>query len=378
MSTDTKLAAVNAESYGKTIEMENLVPINNDLEQGNRASGKAIPLKAGGTRTEGLLQRLGCQLTESRNMKVLMRTWEPRIEFILRLMLVATFLEDSFGTITNFSAHAKQVGEEAYLLNWLSETSPGFVCVTSIVALGFGLLAQLIGSICLIMLIKPDVATKVLIGWAIAQPFLYAQLSNLEFIAESLSIIGGLLMLRAHLVSDRARNLVQFLGRVLLPMMYLYYLGHFMYSMFTLEKTSSLGMFISSLSMFVINVLLLVALAICSMLVAAGLKSRVVALLLALVNLIFVFQQHPFFRMIKYQGGEWKYIEDNMSMPHVVLPTDVTPNEIDPEQIYALHKYYFFLGLSTSGALLLLAQYGPGHIAVQKDEAIFPIIRAQD
>ena len=38
--------------------------------------------------------------------------------------------------------------------------------------------------------------------------------------------------------------------------------------------------------------------------------------------------------------------------------------------IFDLHRYYFFQGLSTSGALLLLAQFGPGEIAVQEDEVL--------
>eukprot|EP00593_Proboscia_inermis_P003129 CAMPEP_0171296842 /NCGR_PEP_ID=MMETSP0816-20121228/5577_1 /TAXON_ID=420281 /ORGANISM="Proboscia inermis, Strain CCAP1064/1" /LENGTH=39 /DNA_ID= /DNA_START= /DNA_END= /DNA_ORIENTATION= len=39
-----------------------------------------------------------------------------------------------------------------------------------------------------------------------------------------------------------------------------------------------------------------------------------------------------------------------MSFPNVALPTDVGLSDFEPEQIYNLHWYYFFLGLSTSGA----------------------------
>ena len=47
--------------------------------------------------------------------------------------------------------------------------------------------------------------------------------------------------------------------------------------------------------------------------------------------------------------------------------------------IFDLHRYYFFQGLSTSGALLLLAQFGPGKIAVEENEVILPVMqRAQD
>jgi hypothetical protein len=63
-------------------------------------------------------------------------------------------------------------------------------------------------------------------------------------------------------------------------------------------------------------------------------------------------------------------------MPHVSLPEDVYPGDWDllqiRWQIYDLYRYYFFLGLSNSGALMLLAQFGPGEIAVQKDEIMIP------
>ena len=64
----------------------------------------------------------------------------------------------------------------------------------------------LAASLCLLALVQPDGATKVLIGWAIAQPVMYAQLANVEFVAESLSMVGGLLVLRAHLSEQAERE----------------------------------------------------------------------------------------------------------------------------------------------------------------------------
>jgi hypothetical protein len=55
-------------------------------------------------------------------------------------------------------------------------------------------------------------------------------------------------------------------------------------------------------------------------------------------------------------------------MPHVVLPSDVLPNDLDPEQIYNLHRYYFYMGISTSGALLVLAQFRPGEKAIKRQD----------
>jgi len=298
-------------------------------------------------------------------------------------MLVATFLDDSLRTAMHFSEHTKQVGEQG-CLKWLAAVmSPKLVGVIATVVLAIGLLAQSIGSLHLVALIRPDGATKALIGWAIVQPILYSQLSNVDFVAESLSLVGGLLMLRARLVfkqtSHGAGSRTQLIGRLLLPAMYLYHAGLFLSSAVTLDETNNLAMYVSSLSMFVVNTAVLVGLLISSMLVAAGLKSRLVAVLLALVNLGFVFYQHPFFRFVWLEGGKWKIDEDNMLMPNVALPTDILPGDFDPWQIYDLHRYYFFLGLSTSGALLLLAQFGPGEIAIQKNEVLLPVVtRSQD
>ena len=64
------------------------------------------------------------------------------------------------------------------------------------------------------------------------------------------------------------------------------------------------------------------------------------------------------------------------SMPHVALRDEQQPTS---EEIFELHRYYFFQGLSTSGALLLLAQFGPGEIAVEEDEVLLgDVQRARD
>ena len=136
-----------------------------------------------------------------------------------------------------------------------------------------------------------------------------------------------------------------------------------------------------SRSMFVVDTAVLVVLVLGCALVAAGLKSRTVALALALANLGFVCYQHPFFRFVWREGGEWKYNEAALrsSMPHVALPWDVNPRDFEPWHIVDLHRYYFFQGLSTSGALLLLAQFGPGEIAVEEDEVLLgDVQRARD
>lgn len=325
----------------------------------------------------------GMSLVDKRaSIKLLDRVWGPRLEFVVRLMVVATFLDDSLHTMMHFSDHAKQVGEQG-CLNWFTSfTSSGFVFVIATIALSIGLLAQSLGSICLLALLQPDGATKALIAWTIAQPALYGQLSNIEFVTESLSLVGGLLMLRAHLISEQERHgggaRTRLLGRLLLPAVYLYYAGTFLLTALTPDETTSIAMFLSSLSMFFVYAAVFVGLVIGSALVAAGLRSRSVALLLSLVNLGFVCYRHPFFLYLYRENGEWKVDEDNMPLPHATLPKDVSPSDFDAWEIYDLHRYYFFMGLSTSGALLLLAQFGPGEIAIQKEEVRLPVFKSQE
>jgi len=354
--------------------------------------------------TAGYLQRLMLDIDERVSVKLLIRVWGPRLELVVRLMLVATFLDDSIRMAMHFGQHIEQVGQ-GWCLKWLEAASPKVVSVVAGTLLGMGLLAQSLGSICLLALLRPIVAIKALIGWAMVQPVLYAQLSNFEFMSETISLIGGLLMLHVHLLNQEHRlgqqsselatsnttsntttsptpsslAVTQLLGRLLLPAAYLYRAGLFFSSAFTLDETTSLGAYLSSLSLFVINAAVLLALLASSTLVATGLKSRAVALFLALANLGFVLVQHPFFRFVHRVEGKWEVDEDVIWMPSVALPKGVSPQDFGPWDIYDLHRYYFFLGLSTSGALLLLAQFGPGDIAMQKHEVLLPLVaRARD
>ena len=341
-------------------------------------------------RNEGLFLRCLKPLDELVSLKLLLRVWGPRLAFAVRLILVATFLDDSLRAATHFSEHTKQIREHG-CLQPLAATSSELVGAIAAVALGFGLLAQSLGSISILALVQPDVATKALIGWAIIQPILYAQLANVEFVAESLSLVGGLLILRAHLSEQAAEQRggrrvplgggmlcaldgaacapeasiarTQLLGRLLLPAVYLYH-----------AVTLLLGILRShhSLSMFVFNTAVYACLVVGCILVAAGLRSRTVALSLALVNLLFVCYEHPFFRYVWREGGEWRYDEYRVrrSMPHVAQPKGFSPHDLEAWHIVDLHRYYFFQGLSTTGALLLLAQVGPGEIAVEEDEVL--------
>jgi len=335
-------ALTDSDSKNET-EMSEVIAKSNDLEEGASKAKKQI---------------LMTSIDERFNVKREMRIWGPRLDFVVRLMLVATFIDDSFRMFTNFTDHTKEV--EQFLGHGIAT-----------VALGSGLLAQFFGSCCLLSLIHIDIATKVLIGWVIVQPMLYAQLSNYGFVAESLAVLGGLLLLRAHLVYEQSNDSahIQLLGRLLIPPMYLHYAVLYLSSMMKLDETTGLFNYVSSLSIFFLNMVAFITLLLFVLLVAAGLRSRVVALLLAFINLGIVCYNHRIFRYVYIDNGEWKY-DEKMPVPDVALPEGVSVADFEMWQMYDWHRYYFFLGLSTSGALLLLTQFGPGEIAIQKDEVL--------
>jgi len=322
---------------------------------GNETS--AVVVSSTPKKLESFLQRLILQLDEFVIVKLMMRVWGARLEFIVRLMLLATFFDDTFRTVGQFTQQSRQISNNLGV--WLPAVSNDLVSVIATVVLGLGLIVQWLGSLGVLALIHPDASTKSLILWTILQPILYAQLSNVEYIFQSLSLVGGLLILRSQIVFFNNKNnnttsrtgrdgaaRSHLLGRLLLPAAYLYDAKYFFSYAFTLVETQNLAAYVVSLVAFVLNVISLLGLVLGSVLVvAAGIKSRTIPLLLAIVNLGFVCHQHLSFG-------------STPTMPHVALSKDVPPGDIELWQIYDLHQYYFFLGLSTSGALLLLGQFG--------------------
>lgn len=315
--------------------------------------------------SSGYVQSLMLKIDEHVSVKLLTKVWGPRFEILVRLMLVSIFLEDSIGLATHFNDQVNQ---------------SGYIIVLS------GLLLQLIGSIALLAK-QSKYGCLFLVVWTILQPIFYGQLLNFELVCGSLSIVGGLLLMISHLNEHSSQRkeeeesawdgYTQLFGRMLLPTTYFYSSWVLLSYVFTLDETNSIGSYIAALSKFVVEIALSLVLAVGTLLLAVGLKSRTAALFLAIMNLGFVCYEHPFWSFVRYEGGLWKVNETMMWIPSVVFKN--TEADIDPWIIYELHKYYFFLGISTSGALLLLTQFGPGKIAIQKNEIILPVVqRGQD
>lgn len=304
------------------------------------------------------------------------------VRFALKLMLVATFLEDSLRISTNFSAQANRIAEQ-----WLDGLSPELAGVVAATVLHLGLVVQFLGAMSILSNLYPSVGTKALLSWTVLQPMLYAQYSNTVLMAGSISVIGGLLLL-LPLEGERGvcARTTRVAARWMVPAVSVAAAWSFGVAALYLDETMDLGDYFWWLSVFVANCAAILVLAIGTTLVVLDAKTHPAALVLAIVNLGCAVYQHPWFRyaftgddsewmyshtenpVFRYAftgdvDGMWLYSHTGMSMTDLFLVDD-------PSVLYDLHRYYFFLGLSSSGALLLLAHNRRGATTVATTESI--------
>merc|ERR1712086_1062245 len=111
--------------------------------------------------------------------------------------------------------------------------------------------------------------------------------------------------------------------------MYLHYAFTWLKDALQEEETNTYTQFFKSLSESAFIASIGIGLVIVFGFVAVGLKSRFIASILGLVNIGFVFYQHPFFKYAWREDGEWKY-DENMPVPSVTIaPKNNDPNVID-------------------------------------------------
>jgi len=260
------------------------------LGDGNTSSTNEPGLARAWPSHQWVHQRIMLRVEEQVSVKLLLKVWGPRFEIFTRCMLVTIFLVDSVGMAVHFSEQVGQFGSGSF----------GFFAVT------LGVLVQSIASLGL--LVKPSVGhvwCPLLIGWEVLQPVLYGQLANLEFVCGSLSIVGGLCLLMAHLQKESdseegkssAHNTFQvgteLTGRLLLPSSYTYQAWLYLSMMMVSRDTSGVVDYLLKFSSSVVSAALLVILIIGCLLIAVGLGSRTVALGLAILNIAFVCYEHP-------------------------------------------------------------------------------------
>jgi uncharacterized membrane protein YphA (DoxX/SURF4 family) len=212
-----------------------------------------------------------------------------------------------------------------------------------------------------------------LLGWCLFHPFMYQQQTNWDFVLETATIMGGLLILLSHeqlnaqasaaafaLPGDskppEARkeraNQLQMVGRVFITAIFLYYAFSKVQGYAPRVKISVDNHYIGTP---LIQGLLVVLLLCMSMLVIVGMKSRWCALLLALVMACSAFYMHPF----------WAYVFSKETYRIDGVP-GMDGAEVEAYVMADHQRYFFFQRMSTVGALLLLVVHGPGNFSMDE------------
>ena len=248
---------------------------------------------------------------------------------------------------------------------------------------------------------RSQVGVIILLCWCLFHPVMYSQYENWEFVLETLTIMGGLLILLSHcmLLDAAAANrtalpvaaageklaikpakavgpkpvegelaarahTIQAVGRILIVAVFIYYAFDHVHGYAThLSGQEEMSDWLGTLVETAATVFLL---AMCA-LVIIGIKSRWVALLLALLMALSACWMHPF----------WIY---TFSTKHYRMQgvAHMEGYEVDAFTMGDHQRYFFFQTMSTVGALLLLVVHGPGKLSMDEQQGQLVLITTHD
>ncbi|ORX50924.1 SURF4-domain-containing protein [Hesseltinella vesiculosa] len=248
----------------------------------------------------------------------------PYIPAIARFLIVATFIEDAFRIITQWS-------DQLYYI----EHSRHFPKGISHLFLGLNVLAMLICSTMVIIRRHQDYAVYGLMGVVVTQALGYGLVFDMQFFLRNLSVMGGLMMVLSDAIGKKKqmfaalpqitendrRMYFQLAGRILLIFLFIGSAFH--------GEWSLLRIFVSIYGL------------IACVMVAVGFKAKWSAMFLVLFLSIFNVLINNF----------W-------SVSHTHYRRDFL-------------KYDFFQTLSTVGGFLLLVNVGPGGFSVDEKKKEF-------
>jgi len=302
-----------------------------------------------------------------------------RLQLTARFLIVGTFMDDAVRVLCDYRGQVYTMkgvgwGNALNMNQQLSQVMPAFFILT-----------QAIGVFLVLSDAQPQAGCVTLLLWAGVHPFLYAQQRNLEFLLESVTIIGGLLILlssermsaaraksKMAAASEEATSLVGrkgtneaqeaadeetgrllLLGRVFLSAVFVYYvvkmINERIKNLSSSDKEEPL--------MAVVYGVLLVFLMVITGLIVMGMKSRWCAMLLAFIMGCAALYKHPWYITM------WS--KRTYALDFVVGYEDV---QVDA-WLYSDHqRYFFFQQLSTVGALMQLVVHGPGKYSIDEAE----------
>ena len=296
-----------------------------------------------------------------------------RLQVAARFLVVGTFADDSIRVTFDYSGQV------------LTMQSVGFgLAIASILPAVF-IMTQGVSVFLIVSEIAPEPGCLALLVWTGLHPFIYKQESNLEFLLESVTIMGGLMVLLSSERQNRKAkqrkeqpsqmidpgetaeeankmNLLQLCGRICISAVFLYYGGKMMH-----ERVQSFSLGDENFFLAAFEGVLMVFLLLITGFLVAGMKSRWCALLLALVMALSALYKHPWFITM------WS--KSTFALDFVVGFEDTYVDA----WLYSDHQRYFFFQVGDIGEIsgrcrgdigeiwgdiaLLLLPGGSGHAA---------------
>jgi len=285
----------------------------------------------------------------------------PRAQSLARLLIIGTYVDDILRVATDYAGQR----ESMQLVGFPAAISY-MLPVLFVAVQGTGVVYVLCGTS-----MTPQYGCLILAVWTAVHPFLYLQHHNLEFVLESLTLIGGLCILasseRVSLASKRAidstsleaerTDKLQLVGRVCTSAVFVYYVVKM-----THERIQSLlgNTADEEVMTAVAEGLLLALLLVITGLIVVGVRSRWCAGVLAIIMSVCALYKHPWFLTL---GSSKMYKLD------FIVGYEGT--QVSSWLYSDYQRYFFFQQISTAGALLQLVVHGPGKYSI--DEAQGPI-----
>jgi len=294
-----------------------------------------------------------------------------RLQVVAKLLIVATFVEDALRVLFTFGVQQQSME----IAGWSSPALHTLLPLLSLAVQSCGALLVLASSG-----VGGEVGCYLLLGWCVWHPFMYGQAGNREFVLETATISGGLLILLSHLLLLRTKapllggvsaaaaqeqkdrtataHRIQAVGRVLVVSFFLYVAAtktHAWSVSLSLGPEDGPGVW--GWGTRTVELLLSLLILYLCWLVVIGMKSRGVALLLAVTMFLAAVWMHPWCLFL--------FSSSTYTMQGVV---GMEGFEVDAFTMADHHRYFFFQSMSTVGALLLLVVHGPGALSVDEQD----------
>jgi len=137
------------------------------------------------------LEALHVAVEERVNVKHVHR----RLQTAAKLLIITTFVEDSLRVLTTFSVQQQSME----IAGWRSPALHTLLPLLSLAVQSVAALLVVLPSSSR----RPEVGCYLLLVWCAWHPFMYGQQRNWEFVLETATIMGGLLVLLSHFMMLR-------------------------------------------------------------------------------------------------------------------------------------------------------------------------------